>query len=67
MVYFLKLHMDMYLRAKFEVPSKILTGFRQGGGGGGNFTPTPSSPQNKHLKSPPRLGLNISSISSETC
>ena len=30
-VYFLKLHMGVYLRAKFEVPSIILTGFRQGG------------------------------------
>ena len=31
-VCFLKLHMDVYLRAKFEVSSMILTSFRQGGG-----------------------------------
>ena len=29
---FYKLHMSLYLRAKFEVSSIILTGFRQGGG-----------------------------------
>ena len=29
-VYFLKLHMGMYLRAKFEASSIILTSFRQG-------------------------------------
>ena len=34
-VYFLKLHMRVYLRAKFEVSSIILTSFIQGGG---NFT-----------------------------
>ena len=38
-VYFLKLKMDVYLRAKFEVSSIIITSFRQrmdeGGGGGG--------------------------------
>ena len=38
-VYFLKLHMGVYLHAKFEVSSIILTGFRQGG----NFTPPPTS------------------------
>ena len=44
----------MYLRAKFEVSSIILTNFRRGG----NFTPPPSStPQNERLKIPPRLGL----------
>ena len=51
--------MGVYLRAKFEVSSIILTGFRQGGGG--NFTPPP--PQNEPLKSqksPPRLGLKVS-------
>ena len=36
--------MDMYLRAKFEVSSIILTSFRQGG--------------RVILKSPPRLGLS---------
>ena len=46
--------MDVYLHAKFEVSSTILTRFRQGGGG--NFTPLP--PQNEPLKSPPRLRLS---------
>ena len=53
-VYFLKLHMGLYLRVKFEVPSIILTSFRQGGG---NFTLP--LPQNEPLKSPPRLGLKV--------
>ena len=43
--------MGVYLRAKFEVCSLILTCFRQGG----NFTPPP--PQNETRKSPPRLKL----------
>ena len=30
MVYFMKLHMGVQLRANFEVSSMILTGFRQG-------------------------------------
>ena len=47
--------MGGYLRAKCEVSSINLTGFRPGGGG--NFTP-PSPPQNEPLKSPPILGLN---------
>ena len=50
-VYFLKLHMIAYLRAKFQVSSIILTSFRQG-----VIPPTPS-PQNEHLKSPPKLVL----------
>ena len=58
MVYFLKLHMGVYLGAKFEVSSVILTGFRRGGG---NFTPppppTPSHLKTKPLKSSSRLGL----------
>ena len=54
MVYFLKLHMGVYLRTKFEVSSVILTGFRRGGG---NFTPTPSHLKTKPLKSSSRLGL----------
>ena len=33
-VYFLKLHMDVYLRVKFEVSNIIVTGFRHWGGGG---------------------------------
>ena len=37
--YFLKLYMGVYLRAKFEVSSMILTSFRPGGGC--NFTPLP--------------------------
>ena len=45
--------MRVYLRAKFEVCSIILTSFRQGERG--NFIPLP---QKKPLKSPPRLGLN---------
>ena len=41
-VYFLKLHMNVYLRANFEASSIILIhSFRQGGWGGGNFTPIP--------------------------
>ena len=45
--------MGVYLRAKFEISSVIVTSFRQGG----NFTPPPTLPQNEPLKSPPRLGL----------
>ena len=33
--YFVKLHICVYLRTKFQVSSKILTTLRQGGGGGG--------------------------------
>ena len=44
--------MGVYLRAKFEVSSIILTGFRQG------VILTPPPPQNEPLKSPPRLGLS---------
>ena len=48
--------MSVYLRAKFEVSSIILTSFGQGEGGGrGNFISRP--PQNEPLKSPARLGL----------
>ena len=43
--YFLKLDMNVYLRAKF-------------GGGEGNFTPALLS-QNKPLNEPPRLGLKV--------
>ena len=50
-VYLLKLHMGVYLRAKFEVSSIILAGFRQG------VILPPPPPQNEPLKSPPRLGL----------
>ena len=41
--------MDVYLRAKFQVSSIILTSFRQGG----HFTQ-----KKEPLKSPPRLGLS---------
>ena len=34
LVYFLKLHMDVYLRATFEVSSLILTSFRKEKGRG---------------------------------
>ena len=47
-IYFIKLYMGAYLRAKFEVSNIILTGFRQR-----------ESEQFAMLtlKSPPRLGL----------
>ena len=44
--------MSVYFRAKFEVSSIILTCFR-------HAVPLPP-PQNEALKSPPRLGLNVS-------
>ena len=44
--------MGVYLGAKFEVFSIILTGFRRG-----NFTAPPLPPQQEPLKSPSRLGL----------
>ena len=46
--------MRVYLRAKFEVSSIILTSFRQGVI---LPPPPPTPPQNEPLKSPPRLGL----------
>ena len=55
--------MCLYLRAKFEVSSIILTSFRRGGEGG-DFSP-PLPPQNEPVKSPSRLwlkdgmGLNV--------
>ena len=48
--------MSVYLRAKFQVSSLILTSFRQGGRGWGNFT---NPPQNEPLKGPPTLGLRL--------
>ena len=42
--------MGVYIRAKFEVSSMILTSFRQG-------VILSPPPQNEPLKSPPRLGL----------
>ena len=53
--------MDLYLHAKCQVSSIILTGFRQEGGRGGegsNLAPLPPS-QNEPLKSPHRLGLAL--------
>ena len=47
--------MGVYLRAKFEVSSMILTSFRQ------RVIlppPPPPTPQNRTLKSPPRSGLS---------
>ena len=55
--------MGVYLRAKFEVSSIILTSFRlgrMGGGGGVNLPPLPL--QKEPLKSPPRLGLSGKAI-----
>ena len=49
--------MGVYLHAKFEVSSIILTSFRQGVE---VILPPPSPPQNEPLKSPPRLGLSLS-------
>ena len=46
--------MGVYLRAKFEVSSIILTSFRQG-----VILPPPPIPQNEPLKSPPRLGFKF--------
>ena len=50
-MYFLKLNMCVYLRAKLEVSGIIVTSFRKG-----LILPL-SPPQNEPLKSPPRLGL----------
>ena len=44
--------MGLYLRAKFEVSSMIVTRFRQG-----VILLPPPPPQSEPLKSPPRLGL----------
>ena len=44
--------MCVYVRAKFEVSSKLLTSFRLG-----VILPPPPQPQNEPLKSPPRLLL----------
>ena len=53
--------MGVYLRAKFEVSSIILTGFRRGGVNSPN--PPPLPPENEPLKSPPRLRLKLVIIS----
>ena len=49
--------MGVYLCAKFEVSSIILTSFRLGRG-----VILPPPPQNETLKSPPRLGLSGKAI-----
>ena len=46
--------MSVYLRAKFEVSSIILTGFGQW-----VILPPLLPPQNEPLRSPPRLGLSF--------
>ena len=46
--------MCVFLPAKFEVSSVILTSFRWG-----VTLPPPPTPQNEPLKSPSRLGLTI--------
>ena len=50
MVHFLKLRIGVYLRAKFQFSSIILTSFRQG------VILPPPPPQNEPLKSPSRVG-----------
>ena len=62
-VYFLKLHMGVYLRATFEVSSIVLRSFRQGVGA--NFTPppptskrTPKKPTQIRVKKP-RLAASL--------
>ena len=47
-IYFLKVHMCLNIRIKFEIPSIILASFRQGGGGRGVILPSPL-----HLKTYP--------------
>ena len=58
--------MGVYLRAKFEVSSIILTSFRHEGEvvvlHPPPTPPTPPPPQNEPLKSPPRLGLNVKRV-----
>ena len=54
--------MGVYLRAKFEVSSIIVTGFRQGV----ILAPPPPTPQNEPLKSPFRLGLRCGPFSEKT-
>ena len=63
----MKLHMCLYLRAKFEVSSIILTSFRLGAIYiSPPLPPLPlTPPQNETLKSPPRLGLKSISLTNE--
>ena len=63
--YFLKLHLCVNLRTKFEDFSIILASFRQGEG---NFTPPPpATPQKEPLKSPPSLGLKLNFLIWNEC
>ena len=65
-VCFLKLHMCMYLRAKFEISRLILTSFDRRKG---SFPPTPypqPPPQNESQKNPPRLGYK-NGIGKQSC
>ena len=56
-VYFLELHMGVYLRTNFQVPSIILTSFRQRkdmGRGGGGILSSPTT-----LKRAPKKPIQI--------
>ena len=59
-VYFLKMHICVYIRTKLQVSSIILLGFRQGKGVILSTHPPPLLPlKNKPLESPSRLGLSL--------
>ena len=61
----MKLRMGMYLPAKFQVSSIILTSFRRGGRGGIILLPPPPPPpQNEPLKIPPKLELSVWTVCS---
>ena len=49
--------MYVYLRAKFEVSSIILTRFQQGGGGGNFNHPLPPTSKETYKK-PTQIGVN---------
>ena len=49
--------MAVYLRAKFEVSTIIVTSFTDGGLGRGGILPPLPPTQNEPLKNPLRLGL----------
>ena len=57
-MYFLKLHMCLYLSTKFQVFSIILSSVRHGGRGGIILPPPTHTLKNRPLKSLPRLGLS---------
>ena len=57
-LYFLKLHMYVYLRTKFQVSSIIQKSFRQWPGmrgGGCNFTPSTTTTSRARPKKPPQI------------